>query len=95
MKRTPKRWALFLLTVVVCLTFSAVAAGGDLFPRSLISSGGGLVSQAGITLHSAIGQPAVGAVQNDLTLCSGYLCGAEAPPITEGNYEIYLPAITK
>jgi hypothetical protein len=96
MKYINKKWLLVLvLLTAVLLTVGLVFAGGDMLPRSLVSSGGGVVSQNGYTLHSAIGQPAVGAVQNGLTLCSGYLCGADAPPVTGGGFSIYLPIVIR
>lgn len=96
MKRINKKWLVVLvLLTAVLLTVGLVFAGGDMLPRSLVSSGGGLVSQSGYTLHSAIGQPVVGAVQNEATLCSGYLCGADAPPVTGGGYHIYLPVVIR
>ncbi|MCL4264513.1 MAG: hypothetical protein KJ069_14915 [Anaerolineae bacterium] len=96
MKRINKKWLLLLVVLTaVLLTVGLVFAGGDMLPRSLVSSGGGLVSQSGYTLHSAIGQPVVGAVQNEDTLCSGYLCGADAPPVTGGSYYIYLPVVIR
>lgn len=96
MKYVNKKWLLLLVVLTaVLLTVGLVFAGGDMLPRSLVSSGGGLVSQGGYTLHSAIGQPVVGAVQNEATLCSGFLCGADAPPVTGGGYHIYLPVVVR
>ena len=96
MKRLNKRWLLtIVLVTAVLLTVGLVAAGGEMLPRSLVSSGGGLVSQNGYTLHSAVGQPVVGAVENGVTLCSGFLCGPGAPPVTGGNYHIYLPVVIR
>ncbi|HRQ37793.1 MAG TPA: hypothetical protein PLD25_07750 [Chloroflexota bacterium] len=96
MKYINKKWLLVVvLLTAVFLTVSLAFAGGDLLPRSLVSSGGGLVSQSGYSLHSAIGQPVVGAVQNEATLCSGYLCGADAPPVTGGSFHIYLPVVIR
>lgn len=91
-----KKRLLWLVAVTaVLLTVSLAAASGELLPRSLISSGGGSVSQNQMVLHSAIGQPAVGAVQNDLTLCSGFLCAAGAPPLSGADTRIYLPLIVR
>lgn len=95
MKRINKKWLLLLTLTAVLLTFGLAFAGGDMLPRSLVSSGGGLVSQGEYALHSAIGQPVVGAVQNGAILCSGYLCGADAPPVTGGGYHIYLPTVIR
>ena len=97
MKRMNKKMALLLLLLLMVglLSVGLVAAGGDMLPRSLVSSGGGIVSQSGTTLQSAIGQPAVGAVENGNVLCSGYLCGAEAPPVSGGSNSVYLPVIIR
>jgi hypothetical protein len=86
-----KQMVWLVVITAVLLTFSLVAAGGELLPRSLVSSGGGMVSQGNVALHSAIGQPVVGVVQNGATLCSGFLCGADAPPINDPDFYIYLP----
>lgn len=97
MKRMNKKRALLLLVILmaVLLTGGLVAAGGEMLPRSLVSSGGEMVSQSGYSLHNAIGQTAVGAVENDTVLCSGFLCGAEAPPVSGGSYDIYLPVVIR
>ncbi|MCB8943390.1 MAG: hypothetical protein H6658_06520 [Ardenticatenaceae bacterium] len=92
-KQLKRRWVLLLATTAVCLTFSLVMAGGTLLPRTLLSSGGSIVSQNNISLHSAIGQPAIGTVANGDILCSGYLCDASAPPVSGGTHHIYLPFI--
>lgn len=90
-----KRVGLILVLIALLLGVGLVAAGGDMLPRSLLSSGGGLVSQSELALHNAIGQPAVGAVQNGSTLCSGYLCGMSAPPVSGGTFHIYLPTVVR
>lgn len=93
MKRT---WIKLLwIGMLLLLMTGLVWAGGDGMPRSLVSSGGGLVSQGGINLETAVGQPVVGAVANGAVLCSGYWCGADAPPITGGMYALYLPTLSK
>lgn len=91
-----KKQMLWLVVITaVLLTFSLVAASGELLPRSLISGGGGMVSQGGLALHSAIGQPVVGAVENGLTLCSGFLCGSGAPPVGGSDFYVYLPLVIR
>jgi hypothetical protein len=77
---------LVLLLVMVGLA----AAVGELLPRNLVSGGGGMVSEGGLALHSAIGQPVVGAVENGLALCSGFLCGSGAP-VGGSDFYVYLP----
>jgi len=83
------------LLLVLVLSFGLALAGGEVTSRSLVSGGGGSVSQSGLTLQTAIGQPAVGAVQNGETLCSGFLCSADAPPLSEGQSKVYLPFIIR
>lgn len=86
---------LLVITMLLFLMTGLVWAGGDGLPRSLVSNGGGAVSQGGFSLETAVGQPVVGAVENGALLCSGYWCGADAPPITGGAYALYLPALIK
>ena len=81
--------------LLTLLSLGLVLAAGEMMPRTLVSSGGGIVSQGDVALHSAIGQPAVGAVGSNLTLCSGYLCGAGAPPVTGGSNTLYIPILFK
>jgi hypothetical protein len=95
MKLTRMKWMIVLMVTAVFLTVGLVLAGGDMMPRSLVSSGGGLVSQNSITLHSAIGQPAIGTVANGTILCSGYLCDAAAPPVSGGSQGLFLPYINR
>lgn len=90
-----KKQVLWLILITaVFLTFSLVMASGELLPRSLVSGGGGLVSTGGMMLHSAIGQPVVGAVQNGLALCSGFLCGSGAP-VGGSDFYVYLPVVIR
>ncbi len=79
----------------VLLTFSVVFASGELLPRNLVSSGGGSVAQNGIVLRGAIGQPAMGAVQNGQILCSGFLCAPGAPPVSGAQHPLYLPLVVR
>jgi hypothetical protein len=91
-----KKQVVWLLVVTaVLLTFSLAIAGGDVLPRSLVSSGGGTVSDGGLALRSAIGQPVAGTVQNGAMLCSGFLCGADAPPVSGGEFASYLPLVLR
>jgi hypothetical protein len=95
-----KRKALWLglILLLALMGLGVVMADGTALSRSLVS-GGGIVSQSGVTLRSATGQPAAGAVENDLTLCSGYWCNSGAPvtepPIIEDEFELFLPIIIK
>ncbi len=97
MKQINVKWILAVLLMTVLLTAGLALAAGELMPRSLVSSGGGLVSEAGYTVHSAIGQPVVGAVTNEATLCSGFLCGPGAPPAPPINieYNSFLPVMIR
>ncbi len=83
------------LTLVLLLSVGLALAGGTITNRDLVSSGGGSVSQSGLTLQAAVGQPAVGSVQNSETLCSGFLCDASAPSVSGGEHSLYLPFIIR
>ena len=84
-----------VMITAVFLTVGLVLAGGEIIPRSLISSSGSIVNQGSTTLHSAIGQPAIGTVANGTILCSGYLCDAAAPPVSGGSQGLFLPYINR
>jgi len=94
-KKLHRQWLLALMLTAVFLTVGLVLAGGNMLPRSLISSGGSIVNQGSTTLHSAIGQPAIGTVANGTLLCSGYLCDAAAPPVSGGSHGLFLPYINR
>lgn len=81
------------LLLIFLLAGFVLAAGGNL-PRTLVSSGGGLIQQNDISLQHSIGQPIAGAVSNNLTLCSGFHCGQGVISLEE-NYPLYLPLITQ
>ena len=83
------------LTIALMLSVGLALAGGTLTKRDVVSSGGGSVSQSGLTMQVAIGQPAVGSVQNGQTLCSGFLCSASAPPLSGGEHELFLPFVIR
>jgi hypothetical protein len=83
------------LTLVLLLSVGLALAGGTITSRDLVSSGGGSVSQSGLTLQTAVGQPAVGSVQNSQTLCSGFLCDANAPSVSGGEHELFLPFVIR
>lgn len=69
-----RRWALGVALLSVLLFVGLGLAAGEMMPRSLVSGGGGMVSQGDVALNSAVGQPAVGSVRNGITLCSGFHC---------------------
>jgi hypothetical protein len=86
-----RRWfyaAGLLVLLLGLLTLAAAADLGSL--RSLISSGGGRVSQDGLAMQSAIGQPLVGHSRYGVSLCSGFLCGAPGP-----EHRVFLPMVTR
>jgi hypothetical protein len=92
-------FALLCALLVTIFSLGLVLAIGEDLPRSLVSSGGSIVSQSGLVLHSATGQPVAGSVANDLVLCSGYWCGSGAPltepPIIGDEFELFLPVIIR
>jgi hypothetical protein len=96
-KRHRRRWLLSLSGLIVALVVSigVVQAAGEQLGRSLTSGGGGQASQSGLTLHSAVGQPAIGGASSSINLCSGYLCGPGAPETSAGQERIYLPVVIK
>ena len=86
-----RRWfyaAALLVLLLALLTLAAAADLGGL--RSLISSGGGQVSQDGLAMQSAVGQPLVGCGRNGLSLCSGFLCGP-----CSAEHKVFLPIVTR
>ncbi len=92
-----QRWRLLVGVVgtAVFLTVGFVLAGGVTMPLSMIGSAGGVVTQDGITLQTVIGQPTIGTVDNDEVLCSGILCSPDAPPISGGTSQLYLPYVSR
>ena len=96
MKHTRMIWMIVVGLTAVFLTASLALADGDVLSRSLVSSGGSIVSESGFTLQSAIGQPAAGAVANGPVLCSGYLCGPGVPSDIGGDgHSLYLPSVVR
>lgn len=76
-----RRWALGVAVLGVLLFAGLGLAAGEMIPRSLVSGGGGLVSQGDVALNGAIGQPAVGPVRDGITLCSGFHCNESGAAI--------------
>jgi hypothetical protein len=83
-----------LLAAALSLSAGLALAGGEGLPRSVVASGGPATA-SGYQLHSAIGQPAAGGVQNGAYLCSGFLCGPSAPGLYEGLQRLFLPLILR
>jgi len=80
---------------LLLLSMGLALAAGESISLGLVGSGGGEVSAEGLSLRSAIGQPAVGAVGEDLSLCSGQFCGPDAPPAAGGGdaHAVFLPFV--
>lgn len=94
MHKISKRSLLALaMIVLLLLSLGWVAADGEMLPRSLVSSGGGMVSSGGMALETAVGQPVAGAVGNGLTLCSGFYCGGGVE--AGGSEMVYLPMVVR
>ncbi len=95
---TNKKQVMWVMVVTaVFLTFSLALASGELLPRRAVSGGGGAVTSGGLVLHTAVGQPAAGAVtMAGESLCSGFWCGLGAPggPF-EGDMKVYLPVVIR
>lgn len=87
-------WLILTLAGII-LPLSLAFASGELLPRNLIGNGGGAVTQNGIVLRSAIGQPAAGAVQNGQILCSGFLCAPGAPALSGAQRAVHLPLVAR
>jgi hypothetical protein len=87
-----KQMVWLVVITAVLLTFSlALPPAGNCCRAAWSVAGAAWSARAMVALRSAIGQPVVGAVQNGATLCSGFLCGADAPPINDPDFYIYLP----
>lgn len=93
--RKPYRLVLTGL-VLLLLGLGFAWASGEGLPRDLISAGGGMVSQSGLVLQTAVGQPVAGAVDNGFVLCSGFWCGSGALAAgPAADFQLYLPAIVR
>jgi hypothetical protein len=90
-KRRALTWGLVGGLALLLLSIGlALAAGESVIQRDAVGRGGGQVSGGGLSLHSAIGQPVVGAVGEDISLCSGYLCGPGAPAAPGGAGDVHI-----
>lgn len=77
MKRRKKTALGLVALLILLLPLGSALAAGELQLRGAISSGGTSVSSDGLTLRSAVGQPAAGSASGTdggLTLCSGINC---------------------
>ena len=86
--------ALLLFLAILLLAGLILADAGPVLPRSLISGGGGLVAGDGLELQSALGQPAAGTVNGNVTLCSGFFCDAGVSPL-DGEKTLFLPIVVR
>lgn len=89
-----KSSTIIIIGLLLCLAVGLALAAGDTMPRTLIDSGGGALEQSDIRLQSSIGQPIVGTVSQEMTLCSGYYCGPGVAAVAK-DYAIYLPVIVR
>jgi hypothetical protein len=80
---------------IVALSGMVVYAAGEPLPRSAVVSGGGIISDGGLTLRPAIGQPVAGTVSDGSTrLCSGVVCGpSRSGSSSRPSGALYLPVI--
>jgi len=86
-----RRWIFTLVLVALLLALLTLGATANLSGyRFLIGGGGGPVSQGGLTLKSAVGQPVIGGGGDEISLCSGFHSGA-CPP----GPKVFLPLITR
>ena len=88
-KRKKPRYLMIVPVVIIVLlvTVGVVLAAGETMPRSMFSSGGGVVSGTNIQSNTMMGQPISGAVSGSgagVTNCAGFWCveGVTAPTPT-------------
>ena len=90
------RWGAVLGLLLIFLAATAALAAGEGLPRSVVSSGGGVIQATGRQVLASIGQPVVGAVSGPpLTLCSGFICGEGAPPVSQEGFKTFLPRVSR
>jgi hypothetical protein len=89
------RIVLALSVIASLLPIALALAAGEGLPRAILGSGGGSVSGDGLHLRAAIGQAVVGGVAEQMTLCSGFLCGPGAPARAAELYSIYIPLVVE
>lgn len=70
-------------------------ASGEMIPRSGITSGGGMSISSTLQLQGSIGQPVAGTVSTSLHVCSGLICGVDAPDTPVAAKHTYLPLIIR
>ena len=83
------------LVILLLIVRGALARGGVELPRTVLSSGGGSVSNGGLVLNGSVDQPVAGTVENGaIRHCSGFWCAAAAP-VNPASEALYLPLIIK
>ena len=96
--KTRSKWfsaVLVGLLILLLVVGGVLASGGVELPRTVLSNGGGEVSNGSLVLNSTVGQPVAGTIENGtLRHCSGFWCAAAAP-VTPTNLDVYLPLLLK
>jgi hypothetical protein len=91
--RTRSKWLSALLVgllILWMLVGGVLATGGMELPRLVLSGSGGVASGGGLLLSASLGQPVAGTVEmGPLRHCTGFWCGAAAPPPLPSV--VYLP----
>lgn len=94
--RTRRGAAAFGLLLALGVAIGTAQGAGEQIRRAATASGGGIVSAGQIRLITSVGQPVAGAVQGQLTLCSGLICGAGAPSVGPAPEDtLYLPLLAR
>lgn len=84
------------LILALALALGTAIGAGEQLRRAATTSGGGTIGAGALRINSSIGQPAVGAVRNEVVLCSGLQCGPGAPAVAPGpDGRRYLPLIAR
>lgn len=85
-----------LLLLMLTVGLGTTMGAGEQLRRAASVSGGGALSAGSLRLQSSIGQPAIGAVRNQVVLCSGLQCGPGAPELRpDAGAPVYLPMVVR
>ncbi|HMQ32650.1 MAG TPA: hypothetical protein PKD53_18105 [Chloroflexaceae bacterium] len=88
--------ALAGLLLALALALGSATGAGEQLRRAATMSGGGAIGAGALRLRSSVGQPAIGAVSNQIVLCGGLQCGAGAPAVAPVPDErLYLPVVAR
>lgn len=83
---------IWVLTILLLLASSALAANGYAITRSVMGGGGGRATGGVYALNGTIGQAVVGSASSGShTLCTGFWCGLTLHPI----YRLHLPLVLR